>query len=95
MIVDGEYLKWTNESEGARDVVCASVTAEAVTKCEVFISDEGKTTLLDVVHAGNGGSHSWSANGGGKLIPPDAFSASDSSGRDANDQNDKQDAALG
>jgi hypothetical protein len=39
--------------KGFCDVVCASLTTEAVTKFTMFISHGGKTTLLDIVHAGN------------------------------------------
>lgn len=41
----------------------ASVTAPGIVRVEVRVS--GK--IVDVVYAGNGGSHSWWASGGGPL----------------------------
>ncbi len=70
MIILGSRLLWKNEGDKHVDVLYASVTAQKIVKCEVFIDD----TLIDCVFAGNGGSHSWWGYGGiGKLIPPDRY----------------------
>jgi hypothetical protein len=69
--------------KGFCDVVCASLTTEAVTKFTMFISHGGKTTLLDIVHAGNEalvvGERRRQADSSQRRSAPD------SSGRDAND----------
>lgn len=54
-----------NEKDAALDVLYASITAPAVVRCEVRIDED----IVDVVYAGAGGSHSWWAQAGGKLIP--------------------------
>lgn len=46
------------------DVMYASVTAPEIVHLRIFIDDE----LWESVYAGNGGSHSWWQNAGGKLL---------------------------
>lgn len=60
----GVLLDITNDTAGHIDCSYASLTAPKVVCCEVRI--EGR--LHDVVYAGNGGSHSWWAQAGGKLL---------------------------
>jgi hypothetical protein len=55
-----------NENDQAQDTLYASLTAPGVVACEVRVDD----VLVDLVYAGNGGSHSWWAQAGGKFFPP-------------------------
>ena len=68
MIYDGlGGIVWdfTNTGETAREIRYASLTAPNVVRCDVRLDD----TLVDVVYAGAGGSHSWWGAGNGPLIP--------------------------
>jgi hypothetical protein len=69
MIVEGELFEYRNTSNSPLDVIYASVTALEVARFEISVDDE----IIDVVYAGNGGSHSWWSQGGGKLIPSKYF----------------------
>ena len=60
----GEVISVTNDTALYMDVLYASVTAPTVTKIEVYLGER----LHEVVFAGNGGSHSWWLNAGGKLL---------------------------
>lgn len=63
--IDGGALvdiKWNGKEN--RDCTYASATAPAVVCISVFLDDE----LIDRVYVGNGESHSWWTNAGGKLL---------------------------
>lgn len=61
----GVLVEYTHEGERNRDTQCASLTARGVVRCEVWVDTE----LIDVVYAGQGGSHTWWTMGGNKLLP--------------------------
>jgi hypothetical protein len=54
MIVGGNRFEFKNEGETFREVAYVSVTAADITKFVVRIDE----TLIDIVYAGAGGSHS-------------------------------------
>jgi hypothetical protein len=60
-------VDYTNDSDAPRDIYYASLTAPRVVRCEIYIDD----VLIELVYAGNGGSHSWWSAAGGKFFPPD------------------------
>lgn len=61
----GTLVEITNDTDGHVDVNYASVTAPDIVCVEVFIDDRPQ----DCVYVGAGGSHSWWAQAGGKLLP--------------------------
>lgn len=61
----GVLLEYTHTGERNRDTQSASLTARGVVRCEVRVDNE----LIDVVYAGQGGSHTWWTMGGNKLLP--------------------------
>lgn len=65
----GVLLELQNKSEQYLDANYASVTAPALTKVEVFVNG----MLFDSVWIGPGSSHSWWAQAGGKLLPPNGI----------------------
>jgi hypothetical protein len=71
MILEGTGVlyEYTHEEKEPRDVTFASVTAKEVERVAVLIDDKP----WDVVYAGNGGSHSWWSQAGGKLLPPEGL----------------------
>lgn len=67
--LDLVLLDYTNDTGKPRDCVYASVTAPTVVRVEIEIDG----ALVEVVYAGNGGTHSWWTEAGGKLFPADSY----------------------
>ncbi len=67
MLLEGQgvLLDYVNDTEAARFIPYASVTAPQLVRVEVWVDGE----RVDAVYAGNGGSHSWWASSGGCLVP--------------------------
>jgi hypothetical protein len=90
MIVGGNRFEFKNEGETFREVAYVSVTAADITKFVVRIDE----TLIDIVYAGAGGSHSWWEASGGKLMPFDKFPNRIPPGSTLAIEADKNDAAI-
>jgi hypothetical protein len=60
----GEVYRYKNDTEAPVQCEYACVTAPKVIRCEVAIDRK----IVDIVYAGNGGSHSWWTPAGGRLL---------------------------
>lgn len=61
---EGLIYACVNETDSPIQCEYACVTAPSVIECAVTIDGE----LVDLVYAGNGGSHSWWTAAGGRLM---------------------------
>jgi hypothetical protein len=69
LTLPGLIYEYTNTGAAPRNVRYASITAPGVVRCEVSVNSE----VIEIVFAGQGGSHSWWQQAGGPLLPPDRF----------------------